>query len=183
MKTSARHCREPFLALIPFVYGISFFLPAIDGSLGVSTFILGILGCILVSLSIFEGTSPSALSWLPFAWLANPLLWIAYAKLISGKPTKGGTPGCLALILAIAFGVYCGVSYPSDRIGKGLGPGYWLWLSGMVLMVIAAYTCKEECPPLRLPSDESLREACRHLEPTDYTPGSADSRVRPARKH
>ena len=188
MQPAVSGTRTTFLVLIPLAYVSSFALPAIGDLPGWGAFVLGLPCCAaapfgLLTASSVNGAAGSqnlleCLSYL--SWAANPLLWIGYGSLAAGGVRRAGVFGGAALLLALSFAV----SAPTrNSIHGALGPGYWLWVASIAFLPIGAYTCKELCPPRWCLSDEYLREACRHLEPTDETPRSADARFRPARQH
>ena len=180
--------RTTFLVLIPLAYISSFALPAIGDLPGWGAFVVGLPCCVVAPLGLLNASGADhaagsrnlweCLSCL--AWAANPLLWIGYGSLAAGGFRRAGIYGGAALLLSLSFAA----THPTrSSLHASLGPGYWLWVASIAFLPIGAYTCKELCPPRWCLSDEYLREACRHLDPTDYTPGSADARFRPTRQH
>ena len=188
MEPSNDGTRTTFLILIPLAYVSSFALPAIGDLPGWGAFVLGLPCCVAAPFGFLGASSADSgrgaqnlfecLSYL--SWAANPLLWIGYGSLAAGGYRRAGVCGGAALLLALSFAA---ISVTKNPIRGSLGPGYGLWVGSMAILLIGAYTCRKDCLPEWLPADEYIREACRHLEPTDYTPGSADTRFQPARQH
>ena len=180
----ASRARQTVLFLIPLIYSVSFFLPVFDDSPGWQVFLLGIWGCILAPLTVLDGLSKVHLGlFISYAWLANPLLGIAYVKLFGKSPGRAGKLAVWALVAAAAFGLYSFTWIFEAGRSQFLGFGYWLWLLSMVLATFAAHTSKEDSPHPWIPSDEYLREALRHVGTADPPPGPANYRIRPAGQH
>jgi hypothetical protein len=82
---------------------------------------------------------PGADPRVAFGWLANPLIWASWVFVFRCACGKGAVLAALAVLLGIGahFGtrvVANGVPLPMPH----LGPGYWLWLAGLVVALIAA---------------------------------------------
>ena len=188
MQPSGHGTRTAFLVLIPLAYVSSFALPAIGDLPGWGAFVLGLPCCVAAPFGLMSASSGEngpgsrvlleCLSYL--SWAANPLLWIGYGSLAAGGYRRAGVYGGAAYFFALSFAATSTTRSPTHA---SLGPGYWLWVASMALLLIGGYTCKEGFSPRWFPSDEYLREACRHLEPTDDTSGSADPSFRPAGQH
>jgi hypothetical protein len=184
MPPSSSYSRRTTLFLIPLVYSASFFLSVFDDAPGWQVFLLGIWGCILAPLSVWDGLSKVHFGLFAcYAWLANPLLWVAYAKLFGKSPARATKLAVWALVLATAFGVYSFTSLLDAGKSRCLGLGYWLWLLSMALATCTAYTSKEDSPRRWFPSNENLREALRHLGTPDSAHRPTDDRVRSAGQH
>src|SRR5262245_22131005 len=181
MEPTGSGTRTTFLVLIPLAYVISFALPAIGDLPGWGAFVLGLPCCVVAPLGLLTASSAGegagtryvweCLSSL--SWIANPLLWIGYGSLAAGGYRRAGVYGGIALLLSLSFAA---TYVPRNSLHSSLGPGYGLWVASMALLLIGGYTCKRECSTCWVPSDEYIREACRHLEPADYSTRSADDR-------
>lgn len=78
-----------------------------------------------------------------FWWLANPAL-IASWFMFSYRSTRpfALVPALLALLISLSF-MLCG-QFPEGTSGKfiritGYGPGYWLWIASIAVMVVATF--------------------------------------------
>jgi len=80
-----------------------------------------------------------------FAWLANPVLFLAWRFVWSGERMASLVAAVVALLLMLAFPMVgwvitsaVGTLYEVTRYGLG----YWLWLVSAVLVLLSAITLK-----------------------------------------
>jgi hypothetical protein len=86
-----------------------------------------------------ESLMPGADPRVAFGWLANPLVWASWALVF-----RSAWRGAAALAVpAVALGI--GVPFATRIVASGvtvsmphLGPGYWLWLAGLAVALLAA---------------------------------------------
>lgn len=183
-RTTSR--RPHFLALVALIYAMSFLLPALGDLPGWAAFVWGLPCCVMAPFTVLASGTPgnqlTARDWqwclLALAWAANPLAWIGYGFLARGAVSWARGLGVVALALASSVILTAG----GGRAG-GLGPGYWLWIASIALLVCGGCFSEERRKPRWFPSDEFIREALRHVGTTDAPPGPADDRVRPTRKY
>jgi hypothetical protein len=162
MNTSAVANRPRFLAFDLLVYATSFFLPALGDLSGWAAFVYGLPCCVMTPFAILASGTPEhsgrERDWqwclMAFSWAANPLLWIAYGSLARGALSWARRAGLAALAVALTVIISHGQS-----AHEALGPGYWLWVASMALVVVGAYVTEQDGPPARIPSDEFIREA------------------------
>jgi hypothetical protein len=82
-----------------------------------------------------------------FAWLANPLLLVAWVLVFFGNRLFAAVLGCIALLLAFTF--LASAQMPADINGASgtqeivsYGAGYWLWLVSISAAIIATVPSK-----------------------------------------
>lgn len=74
-------------------------------------------------------------------WFANPLLLWSWLASYFNRPRASGLAAIVALGLALVFLrryelIWSTESYLTAQILK-IGPGYWLWLTSTLIMIIA----------------------------------------------
>ena len=83
-----------------------------------------------------------------FSWVANPLLWLSWAK----RADPGTSPAFLLALLALPAAV---LFLLSERIAVGSAgmyeyyatTGYYMWVASMVVSAVAAYSYRTEPAP------------------------------------
>ena len=83
-----------------------------------------------------------------FAWLANPLLALAWALFLLKLDQLSAIASVLAAVTAASFLRETSIMVseaPTYAKITGHGPGYWLWLSSMLVMIAGACW-----PPMRM---------------------------------
>lgn len=113
--------------IIPGIYLVSFLLPVVDGAdYGWQAFLISFL-------SLFDPNRNSGhvkVSFLiPLAWFANPALWIGYFFLLRGSFSRSVLAAISAMLLALPI-LFLEGNWPLA--------GYWLWLSSMLTLTLAA---------------------------------------------
>ena len=90
------------------------------------------------------------LSWANAAWLANPLLFLAWIATGLGRKTPAVALSVAALVLAASFMLAgtvvtneAGLPFPIT----GLRLGYWLWLGSTAIALVAAMLCAKQPDP------------------------------------
>ena len=112
--------RQAFIAAVLTVYVVSFFLPVINAIPG--------WGVLLMNLFVV---------WVP-SWAANPLLLVGLYSFNHGQYGKTAILGFIALLLGTIW--LWGLLFDHDQ-NTGLGPGYWVWLGSMALLILGAAIC------------------------------------------
>jgi hypothetical protein len=88
-----------------------------------------------------ESLIPRADPRVAFGWLANPLIWASWVLVFRSAYGKAAVLATLATLLGLGvqFGTRIVVNesvapLPMPR----LGPGYWLWVAGLAVALLAA---------------------------------------------
>jgi hypothetical protein len=88
-----------------------------------------------------ESLMPRADPRVAFGWLANPLVWAAWALAFRSAYGMAAVLAALATLLGVAvhFGTRVAVSAGAAPLPMPhLGPGYWLWLAALAAALLAA---------------------------------------------
>ncbi|HXH03281.1 MAG TPA: hypothetical protein VNN09_08165 [Candidatus Competibacteraceae bacterium] len=109
---------------------------------------------------VARGLNLLALGWLgvlvlQFAWLANPLLWLAWTLLLLRRRRGAALCAGLALVVATDTLRLFHTPLPADISGgnhqqlQALAIGFWLWLASMAVVPLAALLrpAAAESPP------------------------------------
>jgi ABC-type branched-subunit amino acid transport system permease subunit len=123
------------------VYAVSLFCPVFDFEQGHSGFLLGFV-CLLFGFG-------------EIAWFANPVF---FAGLLAFRLRKDLLAGTLAAIaVAIAMTTIRITEVPKNEGGQmtniqGFGPGFYLWVTSMVILLVVAGRHGLKTPPTLVPS-------------------------------
>ncbi|MGB6605963.1 MAG: hypothetical protein WA747_11950 [Steroidobacteraceae bacterium] len=85
--------------------------------------------------SLMAGADPRV----AFGWLANPLLWASWVLVF--RSASGGAAVLAALAVLLGSGVHFGTRIAANGVTLSmphLGAGYWLWLAGLLVALLAA---------------------------------------------
>jgi hypothetical protein len=124
----SRKCSLPWLVLLLGVHLLSLLLPVDhDRGHGYQIWYLGAIGTL--GLSLLRWTWP---------WLANLGFYAGCWYLARGQGQKAWVAGFLSTIVALGYLPYV-VSSIGEGIASPLGPPYYVWVSGMVLLAVAGW--------------------------------------------
>jgi hypothetical protein len=192
LQARSQHSQIAILLLLC-IYSTAFVLPSLEGKPGWTLFLLGGLFCwmplyslVAIPVSMMWNHGSGAIGDLLIAitilaWWANPCLWIGLV-LIHQRRWPGATiAGAIATFFALLFLPFAGREIPA--------PGYWLWLTSMVGLLLAAVAGQLTEQDKRYPhfwsqllesedaSEEAPFEMCneriRRMEPIDAIHRSA----------
>jgi hypothetical protein len=132
-------------------------------------FVLGGLAASLYVASFFFDAAAGVAGWQAFIWsvllvvylpmwLANPVAWIGFARLLEGRRRSAGGAGLLAVLLAFS---------ESWLFFRELRVGYFLWVGSMAVLAVAGLLGEREGTPTAepdrtecLPSRWWMRTTC-----------------------
>jgi hypothetical protein len=141
--------RSRFLWVIGAVglFGVACFLPALkfpgENNFwpGGATFCMGFLGFLVGE----------------FGWLANFALIASWISMALAHYKTALVLSAIALLLALdTFALYV-IAVPADESGtnppvhlQSLGPGFWLWLTSILVIVAGAFLCRRSAAQLQV---------------------------------
>lgn len=105
----------------------AYYIDAEDPAAWASSWILLTAGWV----GIFDGV---------FAWLANPLIAMAWGFYLARKHRAGAWSAAAATILALSFLMHAQIissSAPTYSTITGYGLGYWLWIASAASVLVA----------------------------------------------
>jgi hypothetical protein len=112
------------------LYWISFFMPVLGPLGGEESGIFAFIICLISPLAPMLG---DLAPFMFMGWLANPLLWASLYFLARAQYQKACFAAAIATVLAAIIGIVV-----ASRGPPPLAFGYFMWLSSMPLMTIAA---------------------------------------------
>jgi hypothetical protein len=129
-------------------WGVACFLPALHlvgkaNTQGEQSTMVGLLAFIMAFFAMLEGQ---------FAWLANPLWFMAMILLALGRSRAALIVSVLAIAVAQHTWMVVGTEIPGDEGGvkkylvTSLGLGFWLWVSSFVLIAAVAAVRPQVAP-------------------------------------
>lgn len=142
------YVRQAFLLIGVGVYIASLWFPLFPGWPGWGALLLGWL-----EILAWRDVGP----FVATAWLANPLLFVAWWYGRSIAPRIARVSACLALIFALSY-VQFGVTVVTDEAGQGGESPGWstafrLWISSMAITLIWTLMPTERREPTEVPRD------------------------------
>ena len=117
---------------------------------GEQSTMVGVLAFIMAFFAMLEGQ---------FAWLANPLWFVAMVLVAVGLNRAALITSVLAILMAQHTWMVVGTEINGDEGGikkylvTSLGPGFWLWVFSFVLIAaVAAVAVRPQAAPQSAPA-------------------------------